>query len=220
MLLTHTYNCGRTWFCNYGGNYSASQLQLSGSAAPRWTQMEPVRVSRERASHVQRLCPRCSGPSSFIPPKCLLMGEMLGEERGLDLLNLKSVMRRLLLWIGAIQINTDWVIWGLHWSKKLNPGKPFLSDMLTLGFFCQRHVPGWGWRWIRTKFCFVALCGQSRVRVIQSSPYVHERGGLEHGRFSFNADFMTLYGCAQIICTDMKKSSPLAFFRFKVVHRN
>lgn len=68
VLLTHTYNCGRTWFCNYGGNYLASQLQLSGSAAPRWTQTEPVGVSRERASHVQRLCPHCSGPGVECQP--------------------------------------------------------------------------------------------------------------------------------------------------------
>ena len=38
------------------------------------------------------------------------MGEMLGlKEYALDLLNLESVLRLLLLWIGAVQIKNDWL---------------------------------------------------------------------------------------------------------------
>lgn len=41
---TYMCNCDCAWFCNYGGNSSVSQLQLSGSAAPCCTQSGPFWV--------------------------------------------------------------------------------------------------------------------------------------------------------------------------------
>lgn len=66
--------------------------------------------------------------------------------------------------------------------------------MLTLGFFATIMFQGEAGD---GSSCVLLACAVNLG--LGLSKVVHERGDLEHVGFSVNADFMTLYGCAQIV---------------------
>ena len=82
--------------------------------------------------------------------KCWVSVNKWIKEYGLDLLNLESDMRWLLLWFGAIQINTDWLIdwlidWLNEWLKLIGSHHLVVLAMepQNLSTLCHVHFQTW-----------------------------------------------------------------------------